>query len=151
MGLWDHRKTWRFRVNATPDDCISAFTRSFGQRVRVWGFWPVKCKWILKQENASGGGLHCLAIYTGRPYVIPKGRQGFLSTVPSEEHLAIGSTVYFEVEKGTSQSTVCSMSLSPSTKVWRFAVADARFIRPYMRRVAKELRSLDPALEKSTS
>ena len=38
MGLWDHRKTWRFRVNATPDDCISAFTRSFGQRVRVWGF-----------------------------------------------------------------------------------------------------------------
>lgn len=47
-----------------------------------------------------------------------------MSIEQSEEHLAIGSTVSFQVKKSDLRSTECSMWLSSSKKVWFFMIAD---------------------------
>jgi len=152
MGLWDLKKTWHFRVNASTDDCVTAFTTAFERRVRVWGVWPVNCGWSVHQEAQSEGAPRYLATYNGRAGVmVPAGTHGFLSIAPSGERLAVGSTVCFQVQRGGSQTTEYSMWLSSFKKGWFFAIADARFIRPYMRRVIRRLKSLDPTLGISTS
>lgn len=67
---------------------------------------------------------------------------------------AIGSEVSFQTEVAADGRTVCSMWLSSSGRAGvgglLGATSDARFIRPYMQQVGKELRAVDPQIQVTT-
>lgn len=60
----------------------------------------------------------------------------------------MGSTVTFEIEESRAGQTVCAMWLSYSGRAGVAGIlgvtSDARFMRPYMRAVGKQLREIDP-------
>jgi hypothetical protein len=135
MGILDHRKTWRFRVNGSAQDCVAAFTRAF----TTGGGLLLRAKWDIRQ---SGSGA--MAIYRGRAGVI-KVATIMSSRATAEEDSAIGSTVTFEIEQVSDGTVTCAMWLSSGSSSLGFT-SDGRFFRPYMRAVENQLRQVDPSV-----
>lgn len=134
--VFDHRRTWRFRTTASPHQCIKAFTAAFEGSGGVM----LQAKWEVT-SRASGA----TAVYGGRAGVV-----GFItglsSRAESEERGAIGSEVEFTVESHDDDHTVCAMWLALRGSTVGFT-HDGRFIRPYLRNVANELREIDPDVQ----
>jgi hypothetical protein len=136
MGLLDHRKTWRFRVKASPDECVAKFHQAFSEG----GGRLVKAKWSVERRNNAA-----VAVYEGRKGLGMVGA-ALSETARNEEAGAIGSEVQFEIEQVDNNHTVCAMWLaSRGTKLG--ITADGRFFRPYMRSVETYLRQIDPSLQ----
>ncbi len=137
MGLLDHRRTWTYELTASPADCINAFSWAFNRG----GSLLTKARWRL--HTSSNGAT---ATYEGRRGLGAVG--GILiRTAAQEADTAIGSRVSFTVERTDGSTTLCSMALTSSGSSGLGgllgATSDARFIRPYMQAVAKEMRRLD--------
>lgn len=133
MGLLDHARTWRFTLDARPEECIDAFIVSFsGGGLFALGKWKV-------QRTPDGA----VATYGGRA-----GAFGALTALSqrasAEEASARGSQVSFVTESG-GRTTVCEMWLSECATKWGLT-SDARFMRPAMRAVADRLAELDAGL-----
>lgn len=137
MSILDHRKTWRFQVKGSPQDCIAAFRAAFTEPGS--GGIIAKAKWDVRQ---SGNGA--AAIYGGRAGLI-KGLTILSSTATAEEQGAIGSQVTFEIEEVANGQVTCAMWLSQNATRLGFT-NDGRFFRPYMRAVEGRLRRVDPSL-----
>jgi len=137
MGIRDHRRDWRFDVEAAPPECVEAFTRAFNGP----GGLIAKAKWTVR-ASASGA----VAVYGGRKGLGVLG--GLSQTAQQEEATAIGSEVTFETGPAGDGRTLCRMRLTSSGRSGigghLGATSDARFIRPYMQQVGKELQALDP-------
>jgi hypothetical protein len=136
VGLLDHKRTWRYRTRAAPEDCIQAFTEAFrGGSVLAKGKWSIS-------RTASGA----VATYEGRGGVIG-GLSALSERAMAEREGALGSEVSFEIEERGENGTVCAMWLRQHGTILGAFTNDARFIRPHMRAVGKRLRELDPGLE----
>jgi hypothetical protein len=135
MGLLDHRRTWRFRVAGSEDDCVMAFQNAFSSGAHL-----MKAKWAV--EAYSDGAT---ATYQGRAGLM-KGLTLLSSRASDEEAGAIGSEVTFEVEDSTDGVSTCAMWLSSRSSTVGFT-ADGHFFRPYMRAVEDHLRQIDPSLQ----
>lgn len=136
-GILDHRRTWRYKLAATPDQCIAGFVAAFSGH----GGLVLKAKW--STARAPNGAV---AIY--------KGRKGLAAAGPllseqarREEQIALGSEVRFEIEEQGDGYTICAMWLAEHGEQAGFLITDARFFRPYMRAVATQLRQVDPSLQ----
>jgi hypothetical protein len=138
VGIMDHRKTWRFRVNGSPQACIDAFAQAFAEG----GGILARGKWDIRR---SGKGA--VAIYGGRAGLI-KGLTMMSATASAEESAAVGSEVTFEIEEAANGTSICAMWLSTRGSRLGFT-ADGRFFRPYMRAVENRLQQLDPRLSVS--
>jgi hypothetical protein len=143
MGLLDHRRTWRYDVNASQTECTQAFVRAFSGR----GGIVAKAQW---EVRTTGQGA--LAIYLGRKGL--GAAAGMVSgTAAGEQDSAVGSEVTFQIEKAEPARTRCAMRLTSSGRAGLPGLlgitSDARFIRPYMQAVRRELLALDPALRVS--
>lgn len=136
LGLLDHRKTWRYRLAATPEQCIDGFARAFSGRGGV----VVKAKWEVKRRPTEA-----VATYQGRKGVTAAVSL-FSETAQAEEEGALGSEVRFEVEQSADGRIDCAMWLASRGTRAGFT-NDGRFFRPYMRAVEAELRRVDPSLQ----
>jgi hypothetical protein len=146
MGIFDHRKTWRFETKAAPSECLNAFRsaltgRSLANAFRVVGRWDV----------APRGTSAAVASYKGRGGWV-RGVTPVSKSATHEQGAAQGSELTFKIEgaAGDGHPTVCSMWLSRSTTV-HVAIfpttADARFIRGSMHLVARQLQRVDPGVK----
>jgi len=138
MGMMDHRRTWHYEVAASPAECIGAFARAFKGK----GGLGTKAHWSVRAAADSA-----VATYEGRAGIAAVA--GVLSQTSAQEgDTAIGSQVSFKVEGSDGARTQCSMWLASSGRsgiAGLFgATSDARFIRPYMQAVGRELLKLDP-------
>lgn len=138
MGNLDHRRTWHYDVAAPPAECIRAFVAAFKGK----GGLGTKARWSVR-----GAADSAVATYEGRAGIAAIA--GILSQTSAQEgETAIGSQVTFKVESHDGGRTQCSMWLASSGRsgiAGLFgATSDARFIRPYMQAVGRELRALDP-------
>lgn len=142
MRLTDHRKTWRFRVHGSSDQCVAAFGQAFS---KASGGLLARAKWDVRP---SGNGA--VAVYRGRSGVIGVATM-LSSTASAEQDNALGSEVTFEIEGTAADGTVtCAMWLSNGSTTIGFT-SDARFFRPYMRAVEDQLRRIDPGVEVAKS
>lgn len=150
MGIFDHRKTWRFTTRASDDECFEAFRRAFITKrnpLLVGGRWTVDR--TPAGATATYGGRAGLASYTTQ---VAWGTTGNNSRF--EADAAVGSKVRFEVDEDADAqpgTKTWGMWLGSSTKVGfgllpTVFVADARFIRPHLRQVETNLRAIDPRL-----
>lgn len=138
MGLMDHKRTWRYRVRATPEQCIQQFSNAFktGGLTRM-GSWDVK---------RSGSGA--VALYEGAGGAWAIGRALAGERAANIEAGAVGSEVRFEIENVTDGYTECSMWLANHGTQFGFT-NDAGIFRRHMQGVQRHLRKLDPALHVS--
>jgi hypothetical protein len=136
LKFYNLRSRWKYGVGATPDQCAAAFVDAFTGRggIIAKGNWSV-----------SRSGRGAVAIYQGRAGLgaIAGGGNGRQA---KEMHSATGTKVKFEVEPADSRRTRCLMRLESRGSTFGFT-SDARFFRPYLRRVEKNLRCLDASLE----
>lgn len=145
MGLLDHKRTWRYEVAATPEDCIAAFIRAFSGK----GGLVNKAKWSVRSS-----GLSATATYQGRKGIgsIVGGLSG---TSAQEADTAVGSEVTFQAARAAGEKSQCSMALTSSGRSGigglLGSTSDARFIKPYMQAVANEMRKIDPFVRIETS
>lgn len=137
MGITDHRKTWRFQVHGSSQECMAAFGRAFSEPGS--GGLLAKAKWEVRRS-----GDRAVAIYRGRAGLV-KGVTLLSQRASSEEAAAIGSEVTFTIEDAPAGQVTCAMWLSKGGTVLGFT-ADGRFFRPYMRSVEEQLRKVDPGL-----
>jgi hypothetical protein len=134
LRSFDHKRTWRFRVAATPKECLEAFERGFSKQVVV-----LRARWEITR---SGGESR--AIYRGRGGIM-RAVTGLSKIATAEQDGAVGSEVKFVVDGTDDGHTVCSMWLAEYASRIGFT-NDARFIRPYLRAVENELRAIDPVV-----
>ncbi len=138
MAVLDHRRTWRYVVQASPSQCIDAFVAAFSGRGGLF----VNADWRVSRTRSGA-----TAVYKGRKGLGAIGG-ALTKTGAHEQDSAIGSTVTFEIREMLGTHTVCSMWLSSSGRAGIGGLlgvtSDARFIRPYMRSVVHRLRLLDP-------
>jgi hypothetical protein len=136
MGFLDHKGTWRYHVQAPPQQCVERFVAAFSSGGGVFA----RARWDIER---SGKGA--VAIYQGRKGLV-MAMTMFSQTASAEQEGAIGSKVTFEIEEVTGDRTVCAMWLSSLSTRMGFT-NDARFMRPYMRAVETRLRELDPSVQ----
>ncbi|MEU4676310.1 hypothetical protein [Micromonospora sp. NPDC023737] len=143
MAFLDHRRTWQFTVQATPQDCVEAFITGLttNKLLRLLGSkWDVRRKVVAGLPSAAG-------LYRGRTGA--GAAAAILSRRSDEERqAALGSELSFRITGHDAESgrTRCAMALTRSTQVMFFFIADARFLRAAMNRVAAQLRSVDPTM-----
>lgn len=137
MGLLDHRKTWRYQVHGSPEQCITAFLAAFSGK----GGALIKAKWAVKHSSTGA-----VATYKGRKGLV-SAFTALSQTAQDEERAAIGSEVTFEIEKVEEDQTTCTMWLSANATRMGITTNDGRFFRPYMRAVESELRQVDPTVQ----
>jgi hypothetical protein len=137
LGIMDHRRTWRFRLNAPVEPCIAAFEAAFTGR----GGIVKKGKWSVQREPNGA-----TAVYEGRRGIAVAGRM--FETAEAEEDGALGSEVKFEIEEQGADYVICVMWLASRASRLGFT-NDARFFRPHMRAVEGELGKLDASLKVS--
>ena len=135
-GILDHRKTFYYKVAATPGACIDAFEQAFGSG----GGLLLRAGWTL--QRSSGGAV---ANYEGRKGLGAIGA-ALSQTAASEQAGAVDSKVEFEIDGEDEQYTYCSMWLTEHGSRFGF-VNDGRFIKPYMRSVETELVKLDSEVQ----
>jgi hypothetical protein len=141
MGVLDHRRTWRYVVQASPNQCTGAFAAAFSGS----GGLIMKADW--RVSSTRNGAV---AVYKGRKGLGAIG-EVLSRTSAHEQDTAVGSTVTFEIEETRVGQTVCAMWLSYSGRAGVAGLlgvtSDARFMRPYMRAVEDHLRKIDPNLK----
>lgn len=134
MGLMDHKASWEFIVAASPEDCVAAFTRAISSKKGL-----MASKWKVQRMNNGA-----IASYEGRG-----GLMGVMTDLSdrasTEQAVAQGSRVVFDVAQGEDGRTVCHMHLGEWGRQL-VLTSDARFIRPAMQNVEVTLRQLDPSL-----
>lgn len=146
MGIFDHRRTWEFRVHASPQACIDAFSKALNNS----GGLVMSGKWSVASGTSAMGLPEACGTYAGRGGAI--GALTMLSARASDERdAAIGSRLAFRVLNHDPGSglTRCAMELTEWTTLYFFFVADARFFRSSMSGVARRFRALDPGMELS--
>jgi hypothetical protein len=136
LKFYNLRSSWRYELNARPEECVDAFLEAFSGR----GGLLAKGNW-----SVSRNGAGALATYQGRAGIgaiagAGSGRQA------AEMESAIGSVVKFEVKVAAEHRASCTMRIEARGSTMGFT-SDARFIRPYLRAVEKNLRRIDPSLE----
>ena len=136
LKFYNLRSNWTYRVDSSPDQCATAFMDAFAGR----GGLIAKGNW-----SVSRAGSGAVAIYQGRAGIgaITGGGTGRQA---AEMESAIGTKVKFEVEGSTKGRVACAMRVEARGSTMGFT-SDARFFRPYLRAVEKNLRCLDPSLE----
>jgi hypothetical protein len=135
-SIFDHRKTWHYRVAASGEDCVRAFAAAFSGGGGVL----LRAKWEVRTQPSGA-----VAMYRGRRGVI--GAATALSQMASaEQQGADGSQVKFEVVGPDDDHMICAMWLASYGSRLGFT-NDARFFRPYMRAVEDQLRRLDPSVQ----
>lgn len=143
MGILDHRRTWCYEIRASPTRCIDAFVRAFSGT----GGLVVKAHWDVNRTSKGA-----VAVYKGRKGLGALG--GLTRTGALEQDSALGSEVQFEIDESSDERTVCSMWLGLSGRAGIAGMlgvtSDARFIRPYMQGVRKEMLALDPSTRIAT-
>jgi hypothetical protein len=141
VGVLDHRRTWRYVVQAAPNQCINAFAAAFSGS----GGLIVKADWRVSRKSNEA-----VAVYKGRKG-LGSATGLFSRTSALEQDSAVGSTVTFKIEETRAGQTVCVMWLSYSGRAGVAGLlgftSDARFMRPYMRAVADRLREIDPEVK----
>jgi len=145
MGRLDHRRTWHYEVAASPAQCIRAFAAAFTGK----GGLGTKAHWSVRTAADSA-----TATYEGRAGMAAIA--GILSQTSAQEgDTAIGSQVSFKIEGSDGGRTHCSMWLASSGRSGIAGLlgvtSDARFIRPYMQAVGRELLKLDPQTQMQSS
>jgi hypothetical protein len=136
MQMMDHSKTWQYRVNASPRECLAKFAEAFNTGGR-----PLrKIAWSLRGTNNGA-----VAVYKERKG-LAKAFAILFSRARRAEQRATGSQVRFDIEAVGGDYTVCMMRLCRRGP--RFGVtADAGLIRPYMQAVERAMRQLDPLVQ----
>lgn len=141
MGIFDHRRTWQFETRASPQECMEAFVTSLTNG----GLQLRGSRWEVSQSTAPDGGLEVIGSYAGR-----RGAVGILSLMSqfstNEQEAAIGSTLAFRVDRTAGGRVRATMAMTQTTSVLLFFIADARFFRSAMSRVARAIRAKDPSL-----
>lgn len=122
VGMNDHRKTWRFEVNASPAECLDLFAESFGSSVGMLK----AAKWRVERKRSSA-----VATYIGR--------SGLGSMMTKGD----GAQVLFQIENSPSAGTICTMQLTEWTSRGPF-VEDVGIIRKYMQNVGDHFRNRHP-------
>jgi hypothetical protein len=136
-GVFDHHRTWRYKLSATPDQCIGGFAAAFSGG----GGLVLKARWSI--ERTPNGAV---AYYGGRKGIVAAG--SILSEkAQREEQIALGSQVRFEIEERGDGYTICAMWLAEHGQQAGFWTSDGRFFKPYMRAVENHLRQMDPSVE----
>ena len=135
-SVFDHRKTWRYRVAAPPANCVQAFANAFSSGGGVL----LRAKWNIKRTSDGA-----IAVYAGRKGVIAMAT-AMSQTATAEQDGAIGSEVKFEILGRDGDHTLCVMWLASNATRLGF-VNDGRFFRPYMRAVEDQLRQIDPSVQ----
>ncbi|MBV9450185.1 MAG: hypothetical protein JO345_30280 [Streptosporangiaceae bacterium] len=144
MGILDHRKTWRFQVSGSPQDCRTAFTKAFS-RSGGGGNLLIRAKWDVSQSDDGAAAIYRGRAGMGKGAAIMSKRSG------SEEDAAINSKVSFKIERVADGVVTCAMWLSAAGNLLGVFTADARFFRPYMAAVERQLRQIDPQLSVTKS
>lgn len=139
MGLLDHRRTFRFRLEATPEQCVDAFLGSFSGRASKNVL--IKAKWKTRRT-----GKGAVATYAGRAGVVVGAVTAMSDHAQAEHQSALGSAVEFEIEEVSGGVVTCAMWMSSGGSGMFGTRSDARFIRPYMQTVQKRLREVDASL-----
>ncbi len=149
MGALDFRKTWRFSVASSSDQCFQAFALAMSKR----GAGPGAIKWRLgrtmvpkatKQDRPAWPAI--VATFDGRA-----GFGSFLAAISAQAQAAerqmIGTQMTFAVEPDSlSNRTECSLWLSNRLSSWQIPMGDMLFLQGYMGSVEQQLRALDPGL-----
>jgi hypothetical protein len=127
----DHKRTWRYRVHASPQECVARFTHAFKT-----GTFLVKGNWEITPTSSGA-----IASYLGLRGFRPQRARAI-------EAGAVGSKVTFEVEKADGDGcTECVMWLSEHGTMMGFFTNDAGVFRVHMQAVEKHLRKLDPNVQ----
>jgi hypothetical protein len=135
MGLLDHKRTWRFRVNAPPEVCIAGFRTAFERgNVLTKGNWDIDA--TNRGATATYQGLGGVGQFV----------RAFSRTAQAIEQGALGSKVSFEIESTDNGCTQCAMWLSEHGTRFGFT-NDAGVFRRHMQAVQRHLRKLDPGVE----
>jgi hypothetical protein len=133
----DHKRTWRYRLQAPRDDCFAMFAEAFedGGSLLIKGRWRV-----------DRAGNRATATYLGRRGLLAA-MTVMSKTGQASEAGAVGSTVTFEID-GTGEDgyTECAMWLSEYGTKMGFT-NDVGVLRRHMQVVQKHLRQLDPDLQ----
>lgn len=137
MGLLDHRRTWRFELSGTPEQCRGAFTKAL-EGGSLW----TRARWKLASD-----GSDTIGIYQGRGGIAGV-LAGLSDTSRNEERTALGSELRFTIEASSGGRTTCAMWMGARGSKFGLTT-DARFIRPYFRAVDAQLRSIDPSMATS--
>lgn len=134
MGMFDHSKTWRFVVAASPEDCRRAFvnvmTKSPGAKLRA-------VKWKVRQDAVVRGGDGArlpaiIATHDGRAGLAAFGTALFGARARSAEDVAIGSELAFVIEDQSATGvTTCSLFMGRVNTAMGFT-GDAGYFRSYM-------------------
>jgi hypothetical protein len=135
MGLMDHKRTWRYRVHASPRDCITQFTTAFKTGgLMVKGNWDV--------SSTSNKAVATYLGLGGAGQVL----RAMSKTAQGVEAGAVGSKVIFEANPGGGEGcTECAMWLSEHGTRMGFT-NDAGVIRRHMQAVQKHLQKIDTNL-----
>ncbi|HST86432.1 MAG TPA: hypothetical protein VLL08_32135 [Kineosporiaceae bacterium] len=143
MALMDHRKTWRFDVRATPEECVRAFISALAGKSAVS---MRKANWETRVDKDASGAARAIGVYQGRGG-LAKGITLLNQRATNVEAVAVGSELTFSVETidPAAGSTKCAMWLSVRGTALGLT-ADAGFFRSYMNDVEAQLRSLDHRL-----
>lgn len=134
--LFDHRKTWEFTLEGAATDCLKAFETTFSSyKPLAHGKWEVRRSGNTATATYLGrGGVHAMVAASSK-------------TAGNESAAAGGSIVSFVAEPGADGKTTCRMWLSKHTSLYVVMIADAKFLRAYMRAVPGALKKLDPQLQ----
>lgn len=143
MALMDHRKTWRFDVRATPEECVRAFTSALGGKSAVS---MRKANWKTRVGKDASGAALAVGVYQGRGG-LAKGITLLNQRATKVEEVAMGSELTFQVKTidPAVELTECVMWLSVRGTALGMT-ADAGFFRSYMNDVEAQLRALDHRL-----
>jgi len=136
MGVMDHKRTWEFRVHATPDACTAAFAKAMngGSALGL-----MSSRWEIRAVQHGA-----VAAYQGRGGMMEL-MTGLSERATVERDSAVGSEVQFQASASPNGVTICLMHLKSFATSIGFT-SDARFIRPAMQRVERALREVDPNL-----
>ncbi len=144
MALLDHSRTWHFKLDADPKDCLRAFSDALRGKSL---FSARKANWDISTDINEHGLPMAVGSYLGRGGMM-KGVTLMSGRASEVEELASGSKLTFSVESHDPDTgmTRCAMWMILTGKQFGLT-ADAGFYRSYMNDVAKKLAELDPSLQ----
>lgn len=142
MGMFDHSKTWRFRLASDPQACVTAFEQGMTNQSSMK---LTKTNWTVRRTTSGSGLPAAVATYDGRGGAAAA-LTSMTRTGSAEESRALGSQVTFEVEEASADGTTCAMWLNAGSRTLGFQ-NDGRFFRSAMKGIERQLRQLDPSLK----
>lgn len=135
MGVMDHKRTWRFSVDARPNDCVNAFTTAFSKKAS----FTIDAHW-----SVSRTGSGAVATYEGRKGFTELGKMFRQNEI--SEAIGLGSQISFDTATGGDGRTECVMELTKWGTRFLFFTQEVGMLRAYMRAVRKQLADLDSSL-----